>query len=279
MLTSLNIIAPEYKNAFAGAIGRLRGDSITEEITRGAVGLRRITYIKRGAEPKPNKLYKRLGKNAVVLCSESTRLPEGITRFCSDSFSGRLCVNMALETLRRLDSPEELRLGIYDPEAAEADFLFEALKLCRSPVAVTCDILPYDRIRRLALELLGASAMITRNTRELGDCDLIVAPTRICVPLPIKRSAVVLTAGAPYVGLSGRIYGSYEPILPEPLERLRPPELGAEYFGSALYTLCGMFRLGSLVPTGCVSLDGRDRQTVESLRNLLDITNKKAYNS
>ena len=257
MLTSLNIITPEYKNGFIKLINKLRGDGIGDELLRlGRFELRRITYISRSGKVKPKKLYKYLGKDAVVLADEGARLPGGITRFCDNSFSERLCVNMALEILRNIPDPTELRLGMYDPGAVAADFLLEALRLCRSPVAVTYDFLPYDRVRRLALAQLGAAAVITKSARELKGCDFIVAPSRISAYIPVKKDAIVLTAGEPYIRLCGSVYHSYDVTLPPEIEKLRPPELCAEYFGSAVYSLYRQYRLGSLVPNLCAGKNG-----------------------
>ncbi|MBQ2093696.1 MAG: hypothetical protein II190_03840, partial [Ruminococcus sp.] len=72
-----------------------------------------------------------------------------------------------------------------------------------------------------------------------------------------------LTAGKPYVRLFGEIYHSYAVTLPEIFEKLKPDGLSAEYFGSALYTLCGFYQLGSLVPLSCYGETGG--QTVKSL--------------
>lgn len=253
MLTSLNIITPEYKNGLLNFTNKIRGDSVYEELLQsGQIGLRRVTYISRSGKLKPKKLYKHLGKEAVVLADEGARLPCGITRFYDNSFSERLCVNMALGILGNIGDPTELRLGIYDPGAVAADFLLEALKLCRSPIAVTYDYLPYDRVRRIALEKLGAAAIITKNTKELKDCDLIIAPTRISAYVPVQKDAVVLTAGEPYIRLGGSVYHGYDVTLPPELEEIRPPELSAEYFGSAVYSLCRQYRLGSLVPDRCI---------------------------
>ena len=252
MLTSLNIITPSPKCGLTRALFRLRGDSVAEEIIAGkGFSLRRITYTCRSGRVKPKKLYKRLGKNALVLAPDGCALPGGIRRFCSNSFSQRLCVNMALGALRLAKNAAGLRLGIYDPEAVAPDFLLEALRLCRSPVAVTYDALPYEEIKRRALDELGASAIITRSSGELKNCDLIVAPTKIGAYLPVKSSAVVLTAGEPYIRLPGRIYYKYSLNLPPELERLIPPELDAEYFCSALYSLRSFYNLGSAVPASC----------------------------
>ena len=264
MLTSLNIITPEYKNGFLKFFNKIRCDSINYELLRSyPYELRRVTYTSRSGKLKPNKLYKLIGKDSLVLADESARLPNGITRFCDNRFSERLCVNMALEILRGINDPTELRLGIYDPEAVAADFMLEALKLCRSPIAVTYDYLPYDRIRRIALEQLGAAAIITINAKELKNCDFIIAPTRISMFIPIKREAVVLTAGKPYVRLGGLVYHSYDVALPPAVEKIRPSELSAEYFGSAVYSLYRQYKLGSLVPYQCTGNNGK--QTVKSL--------------
>lgn len=264
MLTSLNVISFKNKSKFIKIINNLCGDKLKSAVVRGGgIAINQLTYYSRSGKIKPNKLYRAAGDEEIILADENIILPEGITRFSSNKFSERLCVNMALGALRKMKNPADLRLGIFDPEAHSPDLLFEALKLCRNPVAVTFDTLPYDRIRRIALSELGASAVITRRTSELMNCDLIIAPTKICAYIPIKKNAILLTAGKPYVILPGKVYHSYAVTLPEVFEKLNPEGLSAEYFGSALYSLCGFYQLGSLVPLSCYGETGG--QTVKSL--------------
>ena len=52
--------------------------------------------------------------------------------------------------------------------------------------------------------------------------------------------------------IGGSVYHGYDVTLPPELEEIRPPELSAEYFGSAVYSLCRQYRLGSLVPDRCI---------------------------
>lgn len=263
MLTSLNVIPYDNKNKFIKIFNSIRGDRITSRVVRGCIEVNQLTYYSRSGKIKPGKLLRALGGEKIILADEGAVLPESVTRFCSNSFSERLCVNMALGVLRKMKNPADLRLGIFDPEAHSPDLLFEALKLCRNPVAVTFDLLPYDRIRRIALSELGASAVITRRTSELLNCDFVIAPTKICAFIPIKKNAILLTAGKPYVRLSGELYHSYAVTLPAEFERIKPEGLSAEYFGSALYTLCGFYQLGSLMPLSCYGESGG--QTVKSL--------------
>ena len=267
MLTSLNVIPFNNKNKFIKALNNIRGDKIKSAVVRGGgITINQLTYYSRSGKIKPNKLLRATGDETILLAAENVILPEGITRFSSNRFSERLCVNMALGTLRRMKNPEDLTLGIFDPEAHSPDLLFEALKLCRNPVAVTFDLLPYDRIRRIALSKLGASAVITRQTSELINCDFIIAPTKICAYIPIKKNAVLLTASKPYIRLFGDIYYGYTVNLPAEFDRIKPDGLSAEYFGSAMYTLCGFYQLGSLVPLSCYGESGG--QTVSSLAEL-----------
>ena len=269
MLTSLNVIPFDNKNKFIKIFNSIRGDKVKSAVVRsGGIAVNQLTYYSRSGKLKPSKLYRAAGNEKLILADENVAMPEGLTRFCSNNFSERLCVNMALGVLRKIKNPLDLKLGIFDPEAHSPDLLFEALKLCRNPVAVTFDLLPYDRIRRMALSELGASAVITRRTSELLNCDFVVAPTKICAYIPIKKNAVLLTAGKPYVRLFGEIYHSYAVTLPEVFEKLKPDGLSAEYFGSALYTLCGFYQLGSLVPLSCYGKTGG--QTVKSLAEIFD---------
>ena len=83
-----------------------------------------------------------------------------------------------------------------------------------------------------------------------------MAPSRISAYIPVKKDAIVLTAGEPYIRLCGSVYHSYDVALPPEIEKLKPPELSAEYFGSAVYSLYRQYRLGSLVPNLCAGKNG-----------------------
>lgn len=257
-----------YKGSARGIFPR-RDKIIAEQQTSLSVTLNKLTYICKGGRINTKRLNRKLGGKSVITPKDVV-LPEGCDfyRFNSNAFSKRLCANMALEVLRRLDNSKDLQLGIYDPEAQAPDLMLESLKICRQPVAVTCDLLPYRQIGQRALYELGASAIITRSVSELERCDLIIAPTEILIPLPIKSNAIVLTAGAPKVALSGRIYPRYTLSLPKELESIKPDGLDTEYFCSALYSLCGLYPLGSAVPLSC--RNAADSQTVDSLCGILE---------
>lgn len=232
MLTSFDLVVPKHNNIFLKILG---GKVRVEYNKCGDLALKRVIYISPDGKIRPKKLYKFINKGETVLANEGVTLPDGVIRYCNNRFSEKLCVNYALDVLRNMENPAELKLGIYDPDGNSPELLFEALKLVRSPLTVTYNLLPYDRVRYRALRELGASALITHNTNELYNCDFIAAPTRISAYIPVKDSAVLLTAGKPYIKLGGRITYKYDVELPPEIEAIRPPELGREYFGSAFF--------------------------------------------
>lgn len=280
MITAFSVKLPPKATGLKKLADRLRRDKVEIEIRRArGVSLRHITYTSYSGEVHLDRTDSLVGtQRDRLLCSDKLVFPHscGYRRFESAAFSARLCVNMALETLRECRNAAELRLGIYDPQGTAADFLLHALEFCVEPVVITQNADTYQLVRERALNELGAAVSLTKQTEELERCDLLVAPARIHEALPLKPSAIVLTTGEPTKPLSGEIYYSYSFRMPNGFSSLKPAELSEEYFCSALYTLGGQYALGSIVPLSCNGRSGA--QTVKSLSNLLDIQTKKAYN-
>lgn len=280
MLTALSVNIPERADGLKRLRDRLRRDRVEVQVSRArGVSLRHITYTSYSGEVRLDKTDGVVGtQRDRLLCSEKLVFPHssGYRRFESSSFSARLCVNMALETLRNCQHSTELRLGIYDPTAIAADFLLHALEFCVNPVIITKNHTPYRLARERALNELGAAVSLTTRIEDLAQCDFVIAPSRIHEPLPLRSTAIVLTSGEPKPSVDGEIYYSYSFRMPNGFASLKPAELSEEYFCSALYTLGKQYALGSIVPLTCNGKTGA--QTVKSLSNLLDIQAKKAYN-
>ena len=280
MLTAFSVKLPPKAEGFKKLTNKLHRDKVETQILRArGVSLRHITYTSYSGEVRLDKTDSVVGAHRDrLLCSEKLVFPHtsGYRRFESSSFSARLCVNMALETLRECCRSEELRIGIYDPCAAAADFLPQALEFCVDPVIITQNYPLYQLARERALEELGAAVNLTKNLAELEKCDFIIAPARIHETMPLNPSATVLTVGEPDAPLNGEIYFSYSFRMPNGFADIKPPELSEEYFCSALYTLGAQYELGTIVPLSCNGKTGA--QTVKSLSNLLDIRAKKSYN-
>ena len=201
MLTAFSVKLPPKAEGFKKLTNKLHRDKVETQILRArGVSLRHITYTSYSGEVRLDKTDGVVGtQRDRLLCSEKLVFPHssGYRRFESSSFSARLCVNMALETLRNCQHSAELRLGIYDPTAIAADFLLHALEFCVNPVIITKNHTPYRLARERALNELGAAVSLTTRIEDLAQCDFVIAPSRIHEPLPLRSSAIVLTSGEP----------------------------------------------------------------------------------
>lgn len=281
MLTALSVQVPEQAQGLQKLARRLRRDKIEVQISRArGVSLRHVTYISYSGEVRLDRADRVIGEQrGQLLCSDKLIFPRhsGYRRFKSASFSSRLCTNFALAVLAECEEAAALRLGVYDPRGVAADFVYHALQYCVNPTVITAGGETYSLLRERALNELGASLTVTTQTDLLRQCDFVVAPSGIDLPLHVKPEAVVLTTGEPMNVIGGEVYHCYHFRMPNGFDTLKPRELSEEYFCSALYTLGAQYELGSLVPLSCTGSDSS--QTVKSLANWLDIQAKKSYNS
>lgn len=267
MITALSVSIPEHRKGIMGLADRLKKDKLEVEICKArGVQLKHITYTSFSGEIRLDKASRAIGaQRGQLLCSEKLVFPHksGYKRFFSTSFSARLCTNMALSVLQECKCSASLRVGIYDLKATDCDFLINVLEYCSDVVAVTQNERPYFYVADRALDEIGATALITKNTSELSECDLIIAPSVIDVSLPLKASAIVLTTKRPKCKVGGMVYYRYNFSMPNGFAGIKPEELDEEYFCSALYTLGAQYELGSIVPLSC--RNENMSQTVKSL--------------
>lgn len=267
MITALSVSIPEHRKGIMGLADRLKKDKLEVEICKArGVQLKHITYTSFSGEIRLDKASRAIGaQRGQLLCSEKLVFPHksGYKRFFSTSFSARLCTNMALSVLQECKCSASLRVGIYDLKATACDFLINVLEYCSDVVAVTQNERPYFYVADRALDEIGATALITKNTSELSECDLIIAPSVIDVSLPLKASAIVLTTKRPKCKVGGMVYYRYNFSMPNGFAGIKPEELDEEYFCSALYTLGAQYELGSIVPLSC--RNENMSQTVKSL--------------
>jgi hypothetical protein len=272
LVTALNVQIPEKGRGVVRLINNIKPDKITIEFRRArGVCLKYVTYRTYSGKINLDKLGAAVGSQQNrILCAEDIKFPpdSGFIRFSSAEFTSRLCTNMALDVIRRCQHSDCLKVGIYDPQAVSTDFLFYALQVCSDVRVVTNESETYYCQLNRAMEELGATAVVTSRTEELGDCNFVVAPLQISEPLPTKETAIVLTNGRPKVQLSGQVYFKYHMRLPNGFSKLNPPELDEEYFCSALYTLENQYELGTILPTAC-SNDTMS-QTVRSMCKCID---------
>lgn len=267
MITALSVIVPDKGKGLKKLINHLKKDRIIVQIkTARGVNLKHITYTSYSGKLKLEKVDKIVGaQRNHILCKQGLVFPKesGYRRFCSPAFTARLCINMAIYVLRNCVCAGRLKLGIYDPDGVACDFLSLALRYCSDITVVTQNSDSYHEELNIAMEELGATAVITNRKYELIDCDFVVAPQNINEKLPIKRDALVLTNGCPKQHVQGLVYYKYYLRMPNGFDRIKPAELDEEYFCSALYTLGAQYELGSIVPAVCRNYSSS--QTVKSL--------------
>lgn len=267
MITALSVVVPEKEKGIKKFLNILKRDSINVEIKKArGVSIKHVTYKCFSGRVRLEKIDKIIGaQRNHLICSEKLKFPEnsGYKRFSSPVFSARLCTNMALCVLKECLHPEKIKVGIYDPDCVAPDFLFCVLNYCSDVVVITENADAYACELSRAMDELGASAVVTKNTAELADRSLVIAPTVICEELPLKADAIVLTNGNPKARTSGLVYFKYSLRMPNGFDLIKPKEIDEEYFCAALYTLASQYELGSIVPSLCRNFSSA--QTVKSL--------------
>lgn len=270
MIAALNIEYNEKSRGLSRLINKIKRDKITVELRRGrGICLVYVTYTSYNGRVNLDKLSGVVGsQRRRILCEDWIDFPKnsGFVRFESNAFKTRLCTNMAYQILKESNG-KGINLGIYDPQATICDFLLNALEYCQNVTVVTDESRMYHIQLNRALDELGATAVITGKTDELGNCNLIIAPSAICTTLYLRSSSIVLTTQKPAKPTSGLVYYNYSFKMPSSLAQIKPEMLSDEYFCSSLYTLENQYELGSITPNLCS--DGVNSQTIQSILKFL----------
>lgn len=255
MLTALTIENKSEKKFFKKIIASIKGNKIKTEVNqvRGVI-LRHITYINYTNNINWQEIDKYVGiQRNHLLCSEYLDLPKdmGYKRFYSNDFVQRLCTNMSLHILSKLDNPNEVKVCLYDINGESVDMLQNLLEICPEARVVTQNTELYAEQAKMILEETGVSPIINCTTECLEDCDFLIAPCTIAEKLPIKSRTVTLTSHSPLAEQDGALYFRYHFKMPNKFEELKPQELSDLYFASALYTKARQHQLGTIVPMLC----------------------------
>ncbi|MBE6738094.1 MAG: hypothetical protein IKB72_04425 [Ruminococcus sp.] len=231
-----------------------------------------LDYVARNGRVNWKKIGKRISKEGgkVVYSGKEEVDPSAdFVPFVPVELRQRLCTNMALEVLDIMESvPKELRVGLYDPTGDFASFVPFLLKYTDNMVVVTKNMKMYSAMAEEIISETGAMLRPVRCISALGSCGFIIAPAVIkerFFPMP---KAVVLTSVCPKVSLPCSVYYKYSFRLPKELDSLRPQGTDAESFGGALYSLCNVYSIGSLVPFVCAN--HADSQTTLSLKKYFE---------
>lgn len=276
MLTALTVKKHERRKGIRGFADRFKRDRATVKVQRArGVYLKHITYITYGRKPRFEKLEKIIGesKNRVI-CSPKLEFPSDckLKRFCNSDFSARLCTNLTLRILSMCNFSEKLKIGIYDPDGRDSDFLQYIMKYSSDVTVVTNCPDTYYEANEFIMENLGTCSIVTKRSEELERCHLIIAPRTIENTFSSNENTLILTNGRPKAEVIGHIYYKYYFKMPNGFDRIKPQELETEYFCSALYSLGRQYSLGSIVPMMCSNYS--TTQTVKSLYALFEKINK-----
>ncbi len=271
MLTVLTIDNRIYRGKGGKLLGAVSHNSLKVQVRKDPVAIRHLRYINRRGKINWNKIAKAAGQGrARLIYSGEFPVPEdtGIKVFEPFELRQRLCGNMALAVLDVMrDVPKKLRIGLYDPQGEYADLPEHFLKYTDNLIVVTKNYNVYREQADRLLTETGAVLCVSPHISLLSTCGFIISPSVIDTVFTPQTSALVLSSVKPSVPLSCRVYYKYSFHLEKSLMELKPQGLDTEIFAGGLYSFCGFYALGSLVPLVCSS--DRDTQTTLSLRRYL----------
>ena len=267
MLTALTVTSKTENVWIKKLINHIKGNKIKVDIkqVRG-VTLRHIEYINRTGKINWNEIDKIVGiQRNHLLCSEYLELPVnmGYKRFESPEFNQRLCTNMALYVLSKIENPQNINVCLYDIKGESADYLIHLLKYCPEARVITQNRDLYAKVSEVILEETGISPIICEGVECLENCDLLIAPCTINEKLPLKNHTIILTSHCPKTAQNGVVYFRYHFKMPNKFETIKPAELSDLYFASALYTKARQHQLGTIVPMICSNYSSGSR--IESI--------------
>lgn len=272
MLTVLSVEKRIRESSFGKFLGKISFNSLKTSYTEEqGISVNHLRYISRNGKVDWQRISRRAGQGRINLIysgKEEIPMESGIVPFVPAHLRQRLCSNMALEVLELMkEFPKKLKIGLYDPRGDFCDLCEYILRYTSDFVVVTKNRELYTEQAQRILCETGAVLCVSRNVSSLSACGLIVSPDRIEERFTPMTKTVLLTSREPCVPLCCRVYYRYSFRLPKDLERLRPENTDTELFGGALYSLCGVYSLGSVVPFVCIS--NTDTQTTVSLHKYL----------
>lgn len=270
MLTFLTVERAEKRSFLP------RRNKIAEELkSAGGIDVRHIRCIHRHGRLPYEKIARLCGSEAGrLLTLETLELPEetGLRRFYCDELRVRLSLNMGIEILKGLkELSDRVRVGVYDPQGRLADGIDGLLRFTESLTVVTRMTGIYGAEAERILNESGAVFNLSRRMKSLEKAKLVIAPEQLKAPLPLSGDAVILTTAPPAVSQGCAVFFKYFFNLSEELIKLLPQGFDAEYLASALYTLCGRYDLGSVVPQATKG-SGEAHTLVSLTKYLMNIT-------
>lgn len=271
MLTSLYIKTPQYDSKFRKFLGRFMFDTMVVQVKRvDNIRVKCIEYTNRSGKVNYSKIDKEIGaQRNRLLCSKSIELPKsgGYKRFESGEYKERLCTNLGISLLSSL-SDMNLSVGLIDVDAQFTTLPKYLLKYTDSVVVVTEETDIYKEVNESLLHDIGAPIRLSKSYSSLYNCDIIIAPKGLCESVNTKNGAVILTTKKPKIECCATVVYDYHVELDEKYSDVIPKGVSSTYFASALYTLLKEYKLGSYLPSLCISEN--KVHTVRSLKVLVE---------
>lgn len=180
MLTALHVVTKEHKNILSKLFSILLRDKIVIEVRKeDRICVKCITYTKRHKNINVKKLDKVVkAQRNRILCTEKEVIeelsPYGYKAFESKQLQRQLCTNTALVLLNGANDSK--KVGLVDPNASYTDYIKYLLKFTDDLTVVTQQSDVYIDVAHRLLEETGAPIRLSKSTRSLSDCDLIIAP-------------------------------------------------------------------------------------------------------
>lgn len=270
MLTSLNILQPQFKSELKRKFSRLRKDKI-EVYYRQAGNLKTkcIEYTQYGSKVNWQKLDKLIGaQRNRLLCNKNIELPAnlGYKYFDDSEYKTRLCTNLSIKLVADLNF--DVSVGIIDTKASHTALPSYLIKHTDNIVVLTEKEDVYKDVADNLLEETGAPLRIVKNIKSLELCDLIVDLSGLNDLGAIGNDALVLSCGNSYKNCGAVVVSDYMIELPSPFSSLCPEYINSTYFAGALYSVMNVYQLGSLIPQNVVSKN--DVLSSKMLREMLN---------
>lgn len=275
MLTTLSVIKPEANTRLDKLLNKLRKDKVEIHYkTFKKLSVKCVEYISYSKQVDFNKIKKAIGESeSQLLCDSVLDLPDksGYKRFDNHEFKERLCKNLCIELASKVN--QNISIGVIDTDAMHMQLVRYLTKYTDCVTVVTKQIDAYKQLADTLLEETGAPIYITKGEKSLLRCELVVLLSHLNNNVQLNKSSVLLCAQKPAKDIRCLCIYDYICKLPKPLESLCPIDIDKTYFASALYSLCNVYQLGSVVPERCCSDIGL--HTVDSLEILLENMNTK----
>ena len=178
-----------------------------------------------------------------LIISEDKPIPEGIniTKFSPDILPRLLLMNSATDYITvHKHHFRNKALTIFDEKGIYTHCI-EKLLPCFGNIKIVTDCTEkYRSISQKLLETFGFSLIVSNE--EIFDCDVVI--THSC-KVPLYFEGTVFTNEKKYL-MNATAFSGSEIILPDRYENLRPQNIEALLFASALYEKCGENDLGKI---------------------------------